>query len=161
MRWLRFAIGLLIALTLHSLLDSFYPNALAFFNPYIILVVYYAMGGNLIGAIFAGIAAGLVQDAYSLSIFGLHAFSLTVIAYVIGFKGGRPTPRDNARPAPPPAPRLPEHMVSCAECGMHLPASDALPGRGGQFCGAAHRAAHEHRLEAAEAARGRRDDAAT
>ena len=49
MRWLRFAIGLLIALTLHSLLDSFYPNALAFFNPYIILIVYYAMGGNLVG----------------------------------------------------------------------------------------------------------------
>ena len=35
MRWLRFDVGLLIALTLHSLLDRFYPNALAFFNPYI------------------------------------------------------------------------------------------------------------------------------
>src|SRR5439155_6920538 len=82
-RWLRLAIGLLIALTLHSLLDSFFPNALAFFNPYLILVVYYAMGGNLVGAIFAGIAAGLVQDAYSGAIFGLHAFSLTVIAYIV------------------------------------------------------------------------------
>ena len=89
MRWLRFAIGLLIALTLHSLLDSFYPNALAFFNPYLILVVYYSMGGNLVGAIFAGIAAGLVQDAYSMSIFGLHAFSLTVIAYIVAYINSR------------------------------------------------------------------------
>ncbi len=89
MRWLRFAIGLLIALTLHSLLDSFYPNALAFFNPYLILIVYYAMGGNLVGAIFAGITAGLVQDAYSMSIFGLHAFSLTVIAYVVAYINAR------------------------------------------------------------------------
>ena len=89
MRWLRFAIGLLIALTLHSLLDSFYPNALAFFNPYLILIVYYSMGGNLVGAIFAGIAAGLVQDAYSMSIFGLHAFSLTVIAYVVAYVNAR------------------------------------------------------------------------
>ena len=32
MRWLRFTIGLIIALTLHSLLDSFFPNALAFFQ---------------------------------------------------------------------------------------------------------------------------------
>jgi rod shape-determining protein MreD len=88
-RWLRFAIGLLIALTLHSLLDSFYPNALAFFNPYLILIVYYSMGGNLVGAIFAGIAAGLVQDAYSMSIFGLHAFSLTVIAYVVAYVNAR------------------------------------------------------------------------
>ena len=89
MRWLRFAIGLLIALTLHSLLDSFYPNALAFFNPYLILVVYYAMGGNLVGAIFAGIAAGLVQDAYSGAIFGLHAFSLTVCAYAVAYVNSR------------------------------------------------------------------------
>lgn len=89
MRWLRFVIGLLIALTLHSLLDSFYPNALAFFNPYAILVVYYAMGGNLVGSIFAGIAAGLVQDAYSVSLFGLHAFSLTVIAYAVAYINSR------------------------------------------------------------------------
>ena len=89
MRWLRFSIGLLIALTLHSLLDSFYPNALAFFNPYIILVVYYSMGGNLVGAIFAGVAAGLVQDAYSMSIFGMHAFSLTVIGYAVAYINAR------------------------------------------------------------------------
>ena len=83
MRWLRFAVGLLIALTLHSLLDSFYPNALAFFNPYIILVIYYSMGGNIVGAIFAGIAAGFVQDAFSNAMFGLHAFSLTFCAYIV------------------------------------------------------------------------------
>lgn len=89
MRWLRFAIGLLIALTLHSLLDSFFPNALAFFNPYVILVVYYAMGGNVFGAIIAGVIAGLVQDAFSSSIFGLHAFSLTICAYVVAYINSR------------------------------------------------------------------------
>ncbi len=85
MRWLRFAIGLLFALTLHSLLDSFYPNALAFFNPYVILVIYYSMGGNVLGAIAAGVLAGFVQDAFSNAMFGLHAFSLTVCAYVIAY----------------------------------------------------------------------------
>lgn len=89
MRWLRFAIGLLVALTLHSLLDSFFPNALAFFNPYVILVVYYAMGGNVFGAIIAGVIAGLVQDAFSSSMFGLHAFSLTICAYIIAYINSR------------------------------------------------------------------------
>ena len=89
MRWLRFIVGLLIALTLHSLLDSFFPNALAFFDPYIILVVYYSMGGNVLGAIVAGVMAGLVQDAYSGAIFGLHAFSLTVCAYVVAYINSR------------------------------------------------------------------------
>lgn len=37
----------------------------------------------------------------------------------------------------------PEQMVVCAHCGVHLPRGDALPGRGGVFCGDAHRAAHE------------------
>lgn len=89
MRWLRFIIGLLIALTLHTLLDSFYPNALAFFNPYVILVVYYSMGGNVFGAIIAGVIAGLVQDAFSVAIFGLHAFSLTVCAYIVAYVNSR------------------------------------------------------------------------
>ena len=89
MRWLRFIVGLLIALTLHSLLDSFFPNALAFFDPYVILVVYYSMGGNVLGAIVAGVMAGLVQDAYSGAIFGLHAFSLTVCAYVVAYINSR------------------------------------------------------------------------
>ena len=89
MRWLRFAIGLIIALTLHSLLDSFFPNALAFFNPYIILVVYYSMGGNVFGAIVAGVVAGLVQDAYSNAMFGLHAFGLTVCAYTVAYINSR------------------------------------------------------------------------
>jgi rod shape-determining protein MreD len=89
LRWLRFTIGLLIALTLHSLLDSFYPNALAFFNPYIILVVYYSMGGNILGAIVAGVTAGFVQDAFSQAPFGLHAFSMTVCGYVVAYINSR------------------------------------------------------------------------
>jgi rod shape-determining protein MreD len=88
-RWLRYIIGLLLALTLHSLLDSFFPNALAFFNPYVILVVYYSMGGNLLGAIVAGVIAGLVQDAFSGAIFGLHAFSLTFCAYLVAYINAR------------------------------------------------------------------------
>jgi rod shape-determining protein MreD len=89
LRWLRFIVGLLIALTLHSLLDSFSPNALAFFNPYVILIVYYSMGGNVFGAIIAGVVAGLVQDAFSIVPFGMHAFSLTVCAYTIAYINSR------------------------------------------------------------------------
>jgi uncharacterized protein len=51
---------------------------------------------------------------------------------------------------PPPASKgkaadagAPQPMLSCAHCGLHLPRDEALPGRGGVFCGAAHRAAYE------------------
>jgi uncharacterized protein len=55
--------------------------------------------------------------------------------------------RANRRPPPPKhgKPKLPpvEDMVACAECGLHLPRGEALPGRGGFFCSDTHRAAHE------------------
>ncbi|MFN7692463.1 MAG: PP0621 family protein [Burkholderiales bacterium] len=35
--------------------------------------------------------------------------------------------------------QAPETMVRCAQCGVHLPASQSLPGLGGVFCSAAHR----------------------
>nr|WP_316640816.1 PP0621 family protein [uncultured Roseateles sp.] len=63
-----------------------------------------------------------------------------VVALLLGFK----------RRTPPPArrsdePRQALTMVSCAECGLHLPVAEALPGRGGHFCSAEHRNAYETR----------------
>lgn len=43
-------------------------------------------------------------------------------------------PRDDAGARP---------VVACAQCGVHLPRDEALPGRGGVFCGEAHRAEYE------------------
>jgi uncharacterized protein len=56
------------------------------------------------------------------------------------------THRDRkARQQPPPrgSAAQPLEMVSCAECGMHITASDALEGRLGSYCSAAHRQRHE------------------
>lgn len=60
----------------------------------------------------------------------------------LGFRRGRAPEqrRPPARPAPPAEPAV---MLSCAHCGLHLPRDEALPGRGGQFCSAEHRAAFE------------------
>jgi uncharacterized protein len=45
--------------------------------------------------------------------------------------------------APPPAPTAPQPVIACRYCGVHLPRDEALPGRGGVFCGDAHRTAFE------------------
>ena len=49
----------------------------------------------------------------------------------------RPSPksRDTAGAVKP--------MLACAQCGVHLPRDEALPGRGGVFCSEAHRSAYE------------------
>jgi uncharacterized protein len=37
----------------------------------------------------------------------------------------------------------PQIMVSCAVCGVHLPQSDALPGKKSHYCSLAHRQQRE------------------
>lgn len=47
------------------------------------------------------------------------------------------------RKPPPDAPPANEPMLACMHCGLHLPRNEALPGRGGVFCGEAHRTEYE------------------
>jgi len=70
---------------------------------------------------------------------------LTLIALLALFWLLRASVR-RMRAPPPPAgsgDASPRTMLACAQCGLHLPANEALPGRGGVFCGPAHRAAFE------------------
>ena len=71
-------------------------------------------------------------------------FVLVVLAVIVLLWLLRGT-LSRARPtaAKRPAAGRPLPMLACAQCGMHLPANEALPGRGGVFCGEAHRAAYE------------------
>jgi uncharacterized protein len=72
----------------------------------------------------------------------LFAFAVLVLLWLL--RGGarrsppsRPTPEAGAGASPPQA------MLKCAHCGVHMPRDEALPGRGGVFCGEAHRAEFE------------------
>ncbi|SHM24722.1 PP0621 family protein [Rhizobacter sp. OV335] len=80
---------------------------------------------------------------------------LLVVVFLIVWlvRGGRPG-RSVPGPTTPPTPPAntansdnpaapPDTIVACAHCGLHLPKADALPGRGGVFCGEAHRAEFE------------------
>ena len=73
-------------------------------------------------------------------------FLLFLIAVVVLLWMLRGSLRRARRPRPtpkPPGTEAPQPMLSCAHCGLHLPRDEALPGRGGVFCDAAHRAAFE------------------
>ena len=50
-----------------------------------------------------------------------------------------------ARKQPPPrgSAEQPIEMVACLHCGTHVAASDAVQGRLGSYCSAAHRQRHE------------------
>lgn len=66
----------------------------------------------------------------------------TVALLVWLLRGDRRRAVRQAKAADASAPKVsgPESMVSCALCGLHLPATDALAGPDGrQFCCAEHR----------------------
>lgn len=66
---------------------------------------------------------------------------LAVVVLVLWLaRGGRRRIAD--REEAPPLPKQ-EDVVACSQCGLHVPRSDALPGRGGQFCCEVHRTAFE------------------
>lgn len=86
MKLLRFAGGLVIAVAVHATLNKVAPGSLVYFNPYVILVTYQAMrSGSLAQVIALGALAGLVQDAFSISLAGANAFALTLCGYAVAF----------------------------------------------------------------------------
>ena len=70
-------------------------------------------------------------------------FILLIVILVIWFVKSL---RRTTAAAPPQGDEKPEGqqvMLACAHCGLHLPRDEALPGRGGVFCGESHRSAYE------------------
>jgi uncharacterized protein len=68
---------------------------------------------------------------------------LAAFFFFLGVKRSRP--REPESRSKPPSPAVPKAMLRCAECGMHLPADEALPGKGGVFCSTGHRNSFEAR----------------
>lgn len=74
--------------------------------------------------------------------FVIFALAVVALLYLLKSSRRRVPPPESKPAAPSPATQV-QDMVACAHCGLHLPRDEALPGRGGVFCGEAHRAAHE------------------
>lgn len=69
---------------------------------------------------------------------------LAVLAVVLGvWRSRQPKSDMPEQPAPPPPhmPPVPQNMVACAHCGLHLPHPEAVKDGAGQpYCSTAHRA---------------------
>jgi uncharacterized protein len=70
-------------------------------------------------------------------------FLLAVIVLLWLLRGSFGRRGDAAAPAARKPAAEPQAIVACVHCGVHLPRDEALPGRGGVFCGDAHRDAFE------------------
>lgn len=70
-------------------------------------------------------------------------YLLVLLVVLVGAWGWRQSrrlpPAQHRSPAKPPPPPAPQEMTRCALCAVHLPRSEAVQGRLGHYCCAAHR----------------------
>lgn len=66
---------------------------------------------------------------------------LLVLVVAIGvWRSGRRRAEREAPPAPAGKPLgAPTEMLSCRQCGVHLPSADVVQGRSGAYCSVEHR----------------------
>ena len=83
MRVLRFFLALVAALVVHLVLVGAEPQASRVFDPFLIVIVFQAMRGDIVFAMVSGALVGLTQDAVSGGLYGLHGFAGTVVGYVL------------------------------------------------------------------------------
>jgi uncharacterized protein len=70
----------------------------------------------------------------------LVLFGVLLVVYLVWRSAQRRDAAAAAPKAPPATPALPQDMVQCPVCSVHLPRGDALPGVGGAlYCSPEHR----------------------
>ncbi len=83
MKIFRFILALIFALFVDILITRIFPFRFSFFDPFLIIVVYYGTVTRPVGSMLIGLTTGLVQDAWKDVIFGMNAFRKTLIGYLI------------------------------------------------------------------------------
>jgi rod shape-determining protein MreD len=78
------------AVLVETALGYLAPGPGRLFDPFLLVVIYCALSGGESHGMFAGVAAGWVQDIlFSGRVLGLSALSKLLIGYVVGLAGGR------------------------------------------------------------------------
>ena len=81
MRALKLLVGLILALVAHFVLAAVVPEWAGVIDPFLLLIVFVALDGGVLGAVLAGCAVGLAQDAVTNGLFGVYGLAGTVVGF--------------------------------------------------------------------------------
>lgn len=82
-------LSVLVAFLLYSLLGKISVSLLFIFNFFSLIVIYFALEkGEIYGACL-GAFCGLLQDSFSMSVFGVAGIAKTIIGYSAGYFSGK------------------------------------------------------------------------
>jgi rod shape-determining protein MreD len=89
MIFVRFLVALGLAYLVHLLGLAVTPHFSRFADPFIVVLVWFAMRTNPVLAQLFGAGTGLVQDALTGGLFGLHAVADTLVGYGVALAAQR------------------------------------------------------------------------
>lgn len=86
---LRFAGALLVAVVAHLVASQVYPQFPRSADLLLVLTVFNGLRGNLAAGMLGGLAAGLVTDALTGGLYGMHGIADTILGYATAFASQR------------------------------------------------------------------------
>ncbi len=82
-------LGIIIAFLLYTILSKISPPLLQTLNIFTLVVIYFSIArGEIFGALL-GAFCGLIQDSFSLGVFGISGLTKTVTGYLAGYISGK------------------------------------------------------------------------
>jgi len=83
--FVKVSVGIIIAFLLYTVLNKISPSLILLFNVFSLVVIYFAVERNEIFGACLGAFCGLIQDSFSLGVFGVAGLAKTVAGFTAGY----------------------------------------------------------------------------
>lgn len=83
--FIKVSIAIIIAFLVYTVLNKISPSLVLLFNVFSLVVIYFAVEKNEIFGACLGAFCGLIQDSFSLGVFGVAGLAKTIAGYTAGY----------------------------------------------------------------------------
>ncbi len=83
--FVKVSLGIIIAFLFYTILNKISPSLVLLFNVFSLVVIYFAVEKNEIFGACVGAFCGLIQDSFSLGVFGVAGLAKTIAGFTAGY----------------------------------------------------------------------------
>ncbi len=83
--FIKVSLGIIIAFLLYTTLSKISPSLVLLFNVFSLVVIYFAVEKNEVFGACLGAFCGLIQDSFSLGVFGVAGLAKTIAGFTAGY----------------------------------------------------------------------------
>ena len=83
--FIKISLGIIIAFSLYTTLSKISPSLVLLFNVFSLVVIYFGVEKNEVFGACLGAFCGLIQDSFSLGVFGVAGLAKTIAGFTAGY----------------------------------------------------------------------------